>query len=97
VNEAGSSIYFTTNGTNPTATAANKYSTAITLTAAMTLKYFAVDPSNNSSAIVSQAYTVTAPPANTWRTTQATPRTTWWHAIMAARFGCIRATVPGVG
>jgi len=67
VNEAGSSIYFTTNGTTPTATAANKYSTAITLTAAMTLKYFAVDPSNNSSAIISQAYTVTAPPANTWK------------------------------
>jgi hypothetical protein len=67
VNEAGSSIYFTTNGTTPTATTANKYSTAITLTAAMTLKYFAVDPSNNSSAIVSQAYTVTAPPANTWK------------------------------
>ncbi|SEI53092.1 Repeat domain-containing protein [Arthrobacter sp. yr096] len=67
VNEPGSSIYFTTNGTNPTATAANKYSAAITLTAAMTLKYFAVDPSNNSSAIVTQAYTVTAPPANTWK------------------------------
>lgn len=66
-NEAGSSIYFTTNGTNPTATAANKYTSAITLTAAMTLKYFAVDPSNNSSAIVTQAYTVTAPPANTWK------------------------------
>ncbi|MEV7604684.1 chitobiase/beta-hexosaminidase C-terminal domain-containing protein [Paenarthrobacter sp. NPDC089322] len=66
-NEAGSSIYFTTNGTNPTATAANKYSTPITLTAAMTLKYFAVDASNNSSAIGTQAYTVTAPPANTWK------------------------------
>lgn len=67
VNEAGSSIYFTTNGTTPTATAANTYSTPITLTAAMTLKYFAVDPSNNSSAIISQNYTVTAPPANTWK------------------------------
>ncbi|ASN20921.1 hypothetical protein CGK93_15465 [Arthrobacter sp. YN] len=66
-NEVGASIYFTTNGTNPTATAANKYSTAITLTSAMTLKYFAVDTSNNSSAIVTQAYTVTAPPANTWK------------------------------
>ncbi|TVU63472.1 hypothetical protein FQP90_10460 [Paenarthrobacter nitroguajacolicus] len=66
-NEPGSSIYFTTNGTNPTAIAANKYSTAITLTTAMTLKYFAVDASNNSSAIVTQAYTVTAPPVNTWK------------------------------
>ncbi|MGR0159518.1 chitobiase/beta-hexosaminidase C-terminal domain-containing protein [Paenarthrobacter nitroguajacolicus] len=66
-NEAGSSIYFTTNGATPTATAANKYTSAITLTAAMTLKYFAVDPSNNSSAVVSQAYTVTAPPVNTWK------------------------------
>ncbi|MFJ5954989.1 chitobiase/beta-hexosaminidase C-terminal domain-containing protein [Paenarthrobacter sp. NPDC092416] len=66
-NEAGSSIYFTTNGTNPTATTANKYSSAITLTAAMTLKYFAVDASNNSSAIVTQAYTIAAPPANTWK------------------------------
>ena len=66
-NEVGASIYFTTNGTTPTATAANKYSTAITLTTAMTLKYFAVDTSNNSSAILTQAYTVTAPPANTWK------------------------------
>ena len=66
-NEAGSSIYFTTNGTNPTATAVNKYSAPITLTAAMTLKYFAVDPANNSSAIVTQAYTVAAPPAATWK------------------------------
>ncbi|WP_367652270.1 chitobiase/beta-hexosaminidase C-terminal domain-containing protein [Paenarthrobacter ureafaciens] len=66
-NEAGSSIYFTTNGTNPTATAANKYSSPITLTSSMTLKYFAVDPANNSSAIVTQAYTVTVPPSNTWK------------------------------
>ncbi|MFJ4207192.1 chitobiase/beta-hexosaminidase C-terminal domain-containing protein [Paenarthrobacter sp. NPDC089675] len=66
-NEAGASIYFTTNGTTPTATAANKYSAPITLTAAMTLKYFAVDAANNSSAVVSQAYTVTTPPANTWK------------------------------
>ena len=66
-NEPGSSIYFTTNGTNPTAVAANKYSTAITLTSAMTLKYFAVDTSNNSSAIATQNYTVAAPPAATWK------------------------------
>lgn len=67
VNETGASIYFTTNGTNPTATAANKYAAPITLTTAMTLKYFAVDTANNSSAIVTQTYTVTAPPVNTWK------------------------------
>lgn|GEM_PF-862736 len=66
-NEPGSSIYFTTNGTNPTAIAGNKYTAPITLTAAMTLKYFAVDTSNNSSAIVMQNYTVAAPPANIWK------------------------------
>ncbi|MFP3578294.1 chitobiase/beta-hexosaminidase C-terminal domain-containing protein [Arthrobacter sp. SIMBA_036] len=66
-NEAGSSIYFTTNGTTPTATAANKYSTPIVLTAAMTLKYFAVDASNNSSAVLTQAYTVQAPQVATWK------------------------------
>lgn len=66
-NEPGSSIYFTTNGTNPTATAANKYSSPITLTAAMTLKYFAVDAANNSSTIATQAYTISVPPANTWK------------------------------
>ncbi|MFJ6536269.1 chitobiase/beta-hexosaminidase C-terminal domain-containing protein [Paenarthrobacter sp. NPDC091711] len=66
-NEPGSSIYFTTNGANPTATAGNKYTAPITLTAAMTLKYFAVDTSNNSSAIVAQNYTVVAPPANIWK------------------------------
>ncbi|WP_284974197.1 chitobiase/beta-hexosaminidase C-terminal domain-containing protein [Arthrobacter sp. efr-133-TYG-104] len=48
-------IYYTTDGSTPTA-ASSKYTTPITLNGALTLKYFAVDSSNNSSAVVTQTY-----------------------------------------
>ncbi|MBT2517839.1 VCBS repeat-containing protein [Streptomyces sp. ISL-90] len=60
-NEAAT-IYFTTNGDNPT-TASAQYSAPIALTADFTLRYFAVDTAGNASAPVSQAYVVrTTPP-----------------------------------
>ena len=48
-------IYYTVDGTTPT-TASPKYTAPITLNGAMTLKYFAVDGSNNSSAVATQTY-----------------------------------------
>jgi len=56
-NEAGS-IYYTTNGTQPT-TASAKYSAPISITDSCTLKFFAVDPAGNSEVVRTAAYTVT--------------------------------------
>lgn len=48
-------IYYSVDGSTPT-TASPKYTAPITLSGAMTLKYFAVDGSNNSSAVATQTY-----------------------------------------
>lgn len=48
-------IYYTTNGTTPT-TASTRYTAPLTLSGPLTLKYFAVDGANNSSAVVTQTY-----------------------------------------
>lgn len=48
-------IYYTTDGSTPT-TASSKYATPLTLSGPLTLKYFAVDSANNSSAVVTQTY-----------------------------------------
>nr|WP_309926995.1 chitobiase/beta-hexosaminidase C-terminal domain-containing protein [Arthrobacter sp. 1088] len=48
-------IYYTTDGSNPT-TASSKYASPIPLNGPMTLKYFAVDGANNSSAVATQTY-----------------------------------------
>lgn len=48
-------IYYTTDGSTPT-TASSKYTAPLTLNGPLTLKYFAVDASNNSSAVVTQSY-----------------------------------------
>ncbi|AOY72472.1 chitobiase/beta-hexosaminidase C-terminal domain-containing protein [Paenarthrobacter ureafaciens] len=48
-------IYYTTNGSTPT-TASTKYTAPIILNGPLTLKYFAVDGANNSSAVVTQTY-----------------------------------------
>ncbi|MFJ6538022.1 chitobiase/beta-hexosaminidase C-terminal domain-containing protein [Paenarthrobacter sp. NPDC091711] len=50
-----STIYYTTDGSTPT-TASSKYTAPLTLNGALTLKYFAVDSTNNSSAVVTQTY-----------------------------------------
>lgn len=48
-------IYYTVDGSTPT-TASPKYTSPITLTGPLTLKYFAVDAANNSSAVATQTY-----------------------------------------
>ena len=61
-----STIYYTTNGSAPTSSSM-KYTAPITLIATMTLKYFAIDASNNSSPVGSQAYTVTPSVSGLWK------------------------------
>jgi hypothetical protein len=60
--EAGSKIYYTTNGTAPT-TASTVYTTAISITATTTLRFFSVDTAGNQSAASQEVYTLAAPAA----------------------------------
>lgn len=57
---ANSSIYYTTDGSNPT-TASTKYAGPITLAQTTTLKFFAVDAGGRKSAIQTQTYTINTP------------------------------------
>ncbi|MGB8955928.1 MAG: PHB depolymerase family esterase [Tumebacillaceae bacterium] len=57
---ANSSLYYTTDGTNPT-TASTRYSGPITLAQTTTLKFFAVDAGGRKSAIQTQTYTINTP------------------------------------
>lgn len=50
-------IYYTTNGTNPT-TSSTKYLSAITITKTTVLKYMAVDLAGNKSPVYTQTYTI---------------------------------------
>ncbi|HDU1185817.1 TPA: chitobiase/beta-hexosaminidase C-terminal domain-containing protein, partial [Listeria monocytogenes] len=52
-------IYYTLNGSTPT-TSSSVYSTAISISAATTLKYFAMDPAGNTSAVQTQTYTISS-------------------------------------
>ena len=61
---AGATIYYTTNGTEPT-TASAQYSTPITVSANMTIKAMAAKVSMINSPVASAAYTITIPPAAT--------------------------------
>ncbi|WP_024819835.1 chitobiase/beta-hexosaminidase C-terminal domain-containing protein [Arthrobacter sp. 31Y] len=64
VNEPGAAIYYTTNGSKPTATesATNiKYSAPVSMgTSTLNLKYIGVDTAGNTSAVGTQTYTVPA-------------------------------------
>jgi hypothetical protein len=55
--EAGAAIYYTTNGTTPT-TASTRYTAALTISATTTLKAISVDVAGNTSAVMSQTYTI---------------------------------------
>jgi len=59
---AGTTIYYTLNGTTPTTTSA-KYTTAITVAASETLKAIAVSTESTSSAVASAAYVIEKPAA----------------------------------
>lgn len=55
--EDGATIYYTTNGTTPT-TSSNKYTGAITVNSAMTIKAVAVKAGKNDSVVMTESYTV---------------------------------------
>ncbi|GHU58548.1 hypothetical protein FACS189444_2380 [Spirochaetia bacterium] len=59
---AGATIYYTTNGTNPT-TASTQYSTPITVTTAQTIKAIAVKSGMSNSEVLTAAYTLLPPVA----------------------------------
>jgi len=74
---ASAEIWYTTNGNVPMkdGTGSTKYSTAITITAATTIKAIAVKDGMNNSAVLVAAYTVTA--ANTVAQPVANPAAGW--------------------
>lgn len=53
-------IYYTTDGSTPT-TSSSTYSTAISISADTTLKYFAVDSSGNSETVKTETYVIRLP------------------------------------
>ncbi len=57
---SGATIYYTTNGTNPT-TGSNAYTAPITVSASQTVKAIAVKAGMTNSAIASASYTIGAP------------------------------------
>ena len=76
-NEAGSEIYYTTDGTDPAAgdilsAAAVHYTSAIPITVDTTLKFVAFDPSGNVSAIGREVYQITNNPVPATPTFTAT-------------------------
>jgi hypothetical protein len=71
MNEAGS-IYFTTNGSEPTS-ASTKYSSPFSVNSSTTVKYFAVDAAGNASASKSAVYTITPSADTTSPVTSVSP------------------------
>ena len=58
-NENNTTIYYTTDGSTPT-TSSPQYSSPIAISQTTTLKYFGVDANHNSSAVLTQSYTITS-------------------------------------
>ena len=57
---AGETIYYTTNGTTPSATNGTEYSSAISIAATCALRAIAVKEGNNDSEIATYEYIITA-------------------------------------
>lgn len=70
-NEEGAKIYYTLDGTEPTA-ASLQYTAPVDVPATATLKFIGVDKKDNVSAVASETYTIT-PPDKTPPTVTAEP------------------------
>lgn len=57
INEAGSKIYYTTDGSTPTVLS-TRYVSPISITSTTTVKFFAVDTAGNSEAVQTAIYTI---------------------------------------
>jgi hypothetical protein len=58
--DEAATIYYTLDGSTPT-TSSNVYSSALSISATTTLKYFGKDTAGNTSVVQTQTYTITAP------------------------------------
>jgi hypothetical protein len=85
---AGASIYYTTNGTTPTA-ASTPYTGPISVNASETLKAIAVDTGYAQSAVASAAYTIEPPPAPTFSPAAGTYKTIEHVTIKDSATGAI--------
>jgi hypothetical protein len=56
-NEQATTIYYTLDGTTPT-TSSSVYSSAISVSATATLKFFGVDTAGNAGSVISETYTI---------------------------------------
>jgi Chitobiase/beta-hexosaminidase C-terminal domain len=76
---SGATIYYTTNGSNPTTSSA-VYAASITVSATETLEAIAVKSGNTDSAVASAAYTITPPPTTVSTPTFTPPAGTYTSA-----------------
>ena len=97
-NQPGTSIYFTTNGSTPTS-ASLRYTAAMSIATATTLKFVAIDAAGNSSAIGVETYVIgTVPPGGgalpaSWQTQDIGPVGVGGNASLAS--GTYSLTVAG--
>ncbi|MBI5184526.1 MAG: chitobiase/beta-hexosaminidase C-terminal domain-containing protein [Nitrospinae bacterium] len=81
--------YYTTNGTIPTAATGAVYSSAISISATTTLKFFSVDKARNAESVKTEKYTISIAPADTTApTTTASPGGGTYNSAKSVTLSC---------